>query len=76
MGTPVAGGTTVVGVAADTPITLDEAQRLVEDERNARARACLEKIMQFAEEARCRVEAVAYLTAEGRVLARWRVVAL
>ena len=52
------------------------AQQLVEEERNARARACLMKIMQFAEKSRCRVEAVAYLTAEGRVLARWRVVAL
>ena len=54
---------------------IEEAQRLIEDERNVRARACLMKIMEFAEECRCQVEAVAYLTAEGRVLAQWRVVA-
>ena len=52
------------------------AQRLVEEERNARAGACLMRIMEFVEERRCRVEAVAYLTVEGRVLARWQVVAV
>lgn len=54
----------------------EEAQRLVEEERNARARACLAEIMQVAEKKfYCRIGAVAYLTAEGRVLAQFRVVA-
>ena len=61
---------------ADETITPAQAQLVIEEERNARARACLMKIMEFAEECRCRIEAVAYLTAEGRVLARWRVVAV
>ena len=65
----------MAGVAADTTITLDEAQLVIEDECNARARTCLMEIMQLAEKYQCEVEAVAYITAEGRVLAQFRVVA-
>jgi len=54
----------------------DEARRVVEEERNARARACLAEIMQVAERHRCRIEAVPYVTVEGRVLAQLRVVAV
>ena len=56
-------------------ITTEKAQQFVEEERNTRARACLTEIMQVAERHRCQVEALAYITAEGRVLARLRVMA-
>ena len=54
----------------------EEAQRLVEEERNARAQACYAEILEVAERCRCRLEAVPYITAEGRVLAQLRVVAV
>ena len=56
--------------------SIEEAQRVVEEERNARARVCYAEIMQTAERLRCRIEAVPYITAEGRVLAQIRVVAV
>ena len=61
---------------AEKAITIDEARRIVEDERNARALACLAEVMRVAAEGyNCRLEAVAYLTAEGRVRAQLRAVA-
>lgn len=57
-------------------VTIEEARRLVEEERNARAMACLAQVMQVAERHRCRLEAAVYVTVEGRVLARVQAVAL
>ena len=56
-------------------LRIEEARRLIEEERNARARACYVEIMRVAEKHGCRIEAAPYVTAEGRVLAQVRVVA-
>lgn len=56
--------------------SIEEARRLLEEERNARAQACYAEVLQVAERCRCRIEVVPYITAEGRVLAQFRVVAV
>ena len=62
---------------ADETITPEEAQLVIEEDRNARALACLAEVMRVAKERYgCRLEAVAYVTAEGRVLAQFQAVAL
>jgi len=57
-------------------MTIEEARRLVGEDRNARALACYAEVMQVAEKHGCRLEAVPYVTAEGRVLAQIRAVAV
>jgi len=55
-------------------ITVEEAQRMADDERNERSLACYAEILQVVERHRCRLEAAPYVTAEGRVVAQIRVV--